>query len=622
MKHDRIPLEKLFGNQEFTNPQISPNGEKLAYLAPYEQVLNIWSTPLDLDNFPLTAHDYMTVARVITQDRGSGIRHYMWAQDNRNLLYLQDSGGNEDWSLYRADSKTCEVQHLTPFHGVHVRMIGLSSVYPEEVLIAMNIEDPQAHDVYRLNIFTGKLKLIERNRQAVKQWIVDDELNIRGAVAALPDGGLNLLFRDNDAEKWNIALTWAAEDEMCSRPVSSLSKDGTTIYLVDSRGFSTGRLVKFNILNSKTQIIAEDPEYDVTDMMIHPDTFEIQAVAFYKERKEWRFFDPAVEKDFAVLKNSLQGDINILGRFKEDGLWLVEAVLDTAPVAYYVYDRTTGEIRFLFQRNQMGDYPLEKMEPISFQARDGLTLHGYITFPPGKPKKNLPMVLMIHGGPWARDHWGFRGETQWIANRGAICLQVNFRGSTGYGKHFVNAGNLEWGAKMHDDLVDAVHWCIAQGYADPQRVAIFGMSYGGYAALVGATFTPDLFCCTIEACGLSNLAAYVRRISPYWAPNLPSIKSRLGNPETDEAMLYSRSPIDKVQNLNKPILMAHGDNDVHVKRIQSDQMVQELKKNGVQYEYMTFPDEGHSFAKPGNRLAFFKKAEDFLVRYLDIGREQ
>ena len=311
------------------------------------------------------------------------------------------------------------------------------------------------------------------------------------------------------------------------------------------------------------------------------------------------------------------GDIHVISRDLADENWLIAYVVDNGPVAHYAYNRAARSLTFLFHNQPaLTKYTLASCEPISLTSRDGLTLHGYITYPPGVERRNLPTVLLVHGGPWGRDGWGYNATSQWFANRGYASLQINFRGSTGYGKNFVNAGDREWGAKMHDDLVDTVQWAIDQGIANSKKIAIMGGSYGGYAALVGATFTPDLFCCAVDVVGPSNLVTLIRSIPAYWTTALDSLKKRVGDPDTEEEFLNSRSPLFKADRIKIPMLIGQGANDPRVKQAESDQIVEALKKNGVEHEYVLFPDEGHGFAKPENRIAFNRVAEKFLAKHL------
>jgi dipeptidyl aminopeptidase/acylaminoacyl peptidase len=356
---------------------------------------------------------------------------------------------------------------------------------------------------------------------------------------------------------------------------------------------------------------------DIAGVLLHPDTRDPQIVMFLKDRMEYLVLDPSVADDLKAVRALHPGDPSFSGRDDADENWLIAYNVDAGSVAYYMYDRASRTGRPLFvARPELADFRLAAMEPFSYAARDGLVVHGYLTFPPGVDRASLPAVLNVHGGPQVRDAWGYDPEAQWFANRGYLCVQVNYRGSTGYGKAFVAAGDREWGGKMHDDLIDAVSHIVDRGWADPARVAIYGGSYGGYAALVGAAFTPDVFCCAVDIVGPSNLKTLLETIPPYWAPMIAQLYRRVGNPETDEEFLWSRSPLSRARDIRTPLLIAQGANDPRVKQAESEQIVAALKDAGIDYEYMLFPDEGHGFAKPENRIKFYAAAERFLARYL------
>jgi len=600
-----IPRSVLVGNPEKVRARISPDGAMLAYVAPVDEILNVWVRTLGQDD-----------DRVITHDENRGIFQYFWAYDGRHIMYLQDKDGDENWRLHAVDLETGEDRDLTPFENVQVRIVDVNKHYPNTVIISMNRQDPRLHDVYRLDIETGDLTLIARNPGNVVGWVTDANLAVRGAVAVGRNGDLDLLTRESDDATWEKVLTWGPEDNMSSYPVA-FTKDGGSIYLVDSRNANAGRLVRFDLATRELEVIAEDPIYDVRDVIIHPDTYEVEAVSFLRDREEWVVIDDAVAEDFAAIRELDDGQFSITSVDTEYETWTVAFVKDDAPVSYWVYDRNTREGTFLFvHRPELGRYTLAKMEPISFTSRDGLTIHGYITFPPMKPRRNQPMVLDVHGGPWARDVWGYNPEAQLFANRGYICLQVNFRGSAGYGKEFLNAGDKEWGGKMHNDLIDAVNWAIDQGYADPERIAIYGHSYGGYAALVGATFTPDVFACAVAGMGPSNLITFINSVPPYWTTMLENMYKRIGDPRTEEEFLRSRSPLFKVDQIKIPMLIAQGANDVRVKETESEQIVAAMKEKGLDVEYLLFEDEGHGFLKAENRLKFYAATERFLAKHL------
>lgn len=600
-----IPRSILFGNPEKAAPLLGPDGRRLAYLAPLDGVLNVWV------GSPGAHHD-----QPVTRDRDRGIRVYFWGRDSRHILYLQDKGGDENWRLFAVDVDARTERELTPFPDVQVQIVEHDKHFPNDVVIAMNREDPRRHDVYRLDLRTGTAGLVAKNPGNVVHWVTDTALQVRGAVASREDGGFDLLVRATERDPWITMLSWSAEDALTSGPVS-FARDGQSLILRDSRGANAARLVRLSLSAGDLAVLAEDPDYDVAEVMTHPDTYEVQLASFIRARREWTVLDPRIRQDVDAVRALKDGDFLIYDRTDADDRWLVGFTQDTAPASYYAFDRTAKRGEFLFTtRPALEQYTLAAMEPVSFAARDGLTIQGYVTWPPRLPRERLPMVLNVHGGPWHRDAWGYDPEAQWLANRGYACLQVNFRGSTGYGKRFINAGDREWGGKMHHDLVDAVQWAIGRGIADSTRVAIYGGSYGGYAALVGATFTPDLFRCAMSIVGPSNLITFINTIPPYWSSYRSMLYQRVGNPEAEPEFLRSRSPLFHVDRIKIPMLIAQGANDPRVKRAESEQIVEAMKAKGIDHEYLVFDDEGHGFAKPENRLRFYAAAERFLAKHL------
>ena len=600
-----IPRETLFGNPEKVSPRISPDGTLLAYRAPSEGVMNVWVKTIGQeDDHP------------VTNDDNRGIRRYFWSEDSKSIMYLQDIGGDENWRLYGVNIETRETKDLTPYDNVQVQIIDRSKHYPNDLIIAMNKDNPQLHDVYRLDLTTGKTKLVAKNSGMIMGWITDTNMKVLGAQQANEVGGVDLLVRDSENADFKKLLSWDANDALSSGAIG-FTKDGKSLYISDSRDANTSRLIKMNIASGETQIIAEDPKYDVSDVLMHPDSYEIQAVLFTKDRDEWTVFDETVRADFEAIKKLDRGDFFISNRDNADNTWLIGYTVDNGPVPYYAWDRKSQSATFLFvHRPDLKKYELAKMEPISFTASDGLEVHGYLTLPADKEPKMLPMVLNVHGGPWARDVWGYNPEAQWIANRGYACLQINFRGSTGYGKNFLNAGDKEWGAKMQQDLTDAVNWAVKMGYADPAKVAIYGGSYGGYAALAGATFTPDLYCCAVDIVGPSNLITLIQNIPPYWKTFLDIFYMRVGHPEKDEEFLKSRSPLFKVDNIKIPMLIVQGANDPRVNQVEAEQIVEAMAAKGLDYEYLLYPDEGHGLAKPDNRVSMYASVEEFFAKNL------
>ncbi len=600
-----IPRRILFGNPVKTTPRISPDGTRLAYLAPVNDVLNVWVGPIGKEEF-----------KPVTKDTERGIRFYFWAADNKHIVYIQDAGGNENWRLFATNLETQETRDLTPFENVQVQILDSDKHFPNELLIAINKENPQVHDVYHLDLTTGELTIVAKNPGNIVGWVIDTQFKVRAGHGARPDGGIDLLVRDKEESDWKTIVSWDADDALTSGALG-FTGDGQALYLQDSRGVNAGRLVKLQLTTNEIEVIAQDPQYDVENVLIHPDTHEIQAVAFNKDRLEWTVLDETIRLDFDRIREIHQGDFSIVGRDDADATWIVAFNVDDGPMPFYAYERKSQKADFLFDNQpELKQYTLAPMVPITFTAKDGLTIHAYLTLPAGEKKSNLPLVVNVHGGPWARDIWGYNPPAQWFANRGYACLQINYRGSTGYGKDFTNAGDKEWGGKMHQDLVDGVNWAVQQGIADPRKVAIYGGSYGGYAALVGATFTPDLFCCAIDIVGPSSLVTLIRSVPAYWVPMLASMYKRVGNPDTEEEFLNARSPLFHVENIKIPMLIAQGANDPRVKQAEAEQIVAAMKSKGINYEYMLFPDEGHGFAKPENRIKFYAAAEKFLATYL------
>jgi dipeptidyl aminopeptidase/acylaminoacyl peptidase len=605
-----IPRNVLFGNPERTSPRISPDGTRLAWIAPRDGVLNVWVAPIGADGVDWAA------AQAVTEDTDRGVRVFGWARDARHVLYLQDIGGDENWRLYDVDLQTMARRDLTPFEGIHANIIATSKRRPTEVLVGINADNPQLHDVYRLDLSTGSL-VKEIVNPGYAGWVADEDLVVRCALAPLADGSFDVLVRDSAAEDWRTLLSIPAED-VTSSDVLSFSGDGRSMLMISAADANAGRLARVDLQTGALTVLAEDPAADVTGAMLHPDTRDPQIVMVLKDRMSYTVLDPSVEEDFAAVRALHHGDPMFIGRDEADRTWLVAFTNDDGPIPYFMYDRATRSGSFLFEHQPaLSRYDLAHMEPFTFTARDGLEIHGYVTFPPRLGRAGLPAVVNVHGGPQVRDTWGYDAEAQWLANRGYLCVQVNYRGSTGYGKAFVAAGDREWGGKMHDDLVDAVQYVCDQGWADPKRVAIYGGSYGGYAALVGAAFTPDVFCCAVDIVGPSNLKTLLETIPPYWAPAKAQLYRRVGDPEKDVEFLWSRSPLSRAGDIRIPLLIAQGANDPRVKQAESEQIVAALDEAGIEHEYMLFPDEGHGFAKPENRIKFYTAAERFLARYLD-----
>ncbi len=599
-----IPREVLFGNPEKASPQLSPDGTQLAYLAPDKGVLNVWVRTIG-----------KTDDHVVTSDKKRGIRFFIWQYDGNYILYIQDKDGDENWHLYQTNLKTKMTRDLTPFDGIQARLVARDYKFPDQLLAGLNVRDRRAHDVYRLNLKNGALDLDTENPGEVSDWTADGNLVIRAAQVQTPDGGTLIRVRDSAATPWREFQRWSSDETLGG--VLGFSADGKALRLISSVGANASRLLEVDLATGKTTVAAEDPQFDVGTAMIHPKARKLEAVQFIRARREWSVLDKSLQGDFEALRKVREGDFSVTNRDLEDKTWLVAYITDDGPVYYYAYDRATKKSTLLFSHQPaLERYKLAKMQPVSFKARDGMTIHGYLTLPAGAEPKNLPMVLDVHGGPWGRDVWGFHPEVQWLANRGYAVLQINFRGSTGYGKAYLNAGDREWAGKMHTDLIDGKNWAVQQGYANPKKICIMGGSYGGYATLVGVTFTPDDFTCGVDIVGPSNIATLIRSIPPYWTPIKSLFDKRVGKVETEEEFLKSRSPLFKAEQIKVPLLIGQGANDPRVKQAESDQIVAALRKNNKPVEYIVFPDEGHGFARPENRLAFYAAAEQFLAKHL------
>ncbi len=612
-KTELIPRKILFGNPERITARLSPDGTKISFLAPINDVLNVWVGPIEDP----------TSARPITKDTDRGIYRYFWSYTNEHIIYIQDKAGEENWRIYSVHVETNITKDLTPLEGVNARIQGVSPKFPYEILVALNDRVPELHDIYRVNIETGHRKLIEEN-EGFAGYMVDDDYNIRFAYMMTADGGYELL-KPNHENEWELFLKVPMEDTLTTDPIG-FDKTGNFLYMIDSRDRNTAALFQLNIENKDRIMLAENETADVDDLIFHPTEKTVQAVAFYYDRKHWQVLDEDILQDLTYLKSVADGDVEIVSRTLDDKYWIVAYILDNGPVQYYLYDQINQKAEFLFTNNQqLEDLPLAQMHPTIIESRDGLNLVSYYTLPLNshengelRPRDPLPMVLLVHGGPWSRDIWGYDSQHQWLANRGYAVLSVNFRMSTGFGKEFINAGNLEWGGKMHDDLIDAVQWAVDEGIADPDRIAIMGASYGGYATLAGMTFTPEIFACGIDIVGPSNLVTLLESLPPYWEPTIELFAKRVGDHRTDEGkqFLIERSPLTYVDRIQNPLLIGQGANDPRVKQSESDQIVQSMEEKEIAVTYVLYPDEGHGFARPENRLSFYAIVEAFLSEYL------
>ncbi len=607
------PRNVFFGNPDRVSPQLSPDGKHLAFLAPVDGVMNVWVGPADDPG----------KAKPVTKEAKRGLRQYTWTYTPNRLVYLQDEAGDENFHLYLVDVAGGAVTDLTALPGARAEIVAASHRVPGKLLVGLNDRDKRHHDVYEIDLATAKRKLVFKNEEGYRV-VADLDLRVRVASKMLPDASLDVRTVDA-AGKTKPLLTVSADDVM-GTDLLGFDETGKVLYLRDTRGRDKSAIVTLDPAKGTTAVVHEPTKADAADVLVHPTRRTVQAVATTFERREWAFLDKGLEADFAALGKADRGDVQVLTRTLDDARWVVGFVRDDGPVRYHLYDRKAQTTTFLFAASvALEKLDLARMHPVVIPSRDGLSLVSYLTLPrksdpdgDGKPDAPLPLVLLVHGGPWARDAWGYNGTHQWLASRGYAVLSPNFRGSTGFGKKFVNASDKEWAGKMHDDLLDAVGWAVKGGVAAEDRVAIFGGSYGGYAALVGLTFTPKTFACAVDIVGPSNLVTLLENVPPYWAPFLPRLTAKMGDPKTDEgrAWLTSRSPLTKVDQIVRPLLIGQGANDPRVKQAESDQIVRAMRARKIPVTYVLYPDEGHGFVRPQNRKSFNAVAEAFLAQCL------
>ena len=607
-----IPRADIFGNPTKAQGLISPDGKWISWLAPRDGVLNIWVAP---------AHD-LAKAKPLTSEKVRPIRRHFWAQDSKLILFINDHGGDENYLLYGVAPTGGEIRSFTPFRKTAVQFYGDSRKHRDEVLIGLNNRDPQWHDVYRLNTSTGALEKIYENH-GFSGFIIDDDLRVRFATREKAGGTTEVLrFEDGKTEPFT---TVPPEDSISSQTLN-MSADGKTLYAIDSRGRDKAALVALDAKTAKEKVLGESTKADVVpDVLSNPITLVPEAYSVNYLKSEWFPIGDAVKADIEALNRLVKGQWSIASRDDADTKWIVVADEVTAPITYYVYDRKAKKLDKLFvTRPALEGKPLAPMYGVEIKARDGLTLVAMLTLPVGsgdgmKPKQPLPMILNVHGGPWAQDKFGYNSEAQWMANRGYAVLQVNYRGSTGFGKEFVEAANHQFGGKMHEDLIDAVKWAVDNGITTSDKVAIYGGSYGGYATLVGMTFTPTTFACGVDIVGPSNLVTLIQSFPEYWKPFMESSwYRRVGNPDKpeDRERLLAASPITRMDKIQRPLLIAQGANDPRVTRTESDSIVKAMVEKKIPVTYVVYDDEGHGFARPENRVSFYAISEAFLSKCL------
>lgn len=598
-----IPLRDFFRNPETTGYELSPSGELIGFLKPVDHRLNVWVQPKSGGE-----------AKQITSVKDRDIRGFFWKGD-KYLLYLKDNEGDENYHIYVAQSDGSGTRDLTPFEGVRAEMIDDLEDDATDLIIGLNKRNKEVFDAYRLNIETGDLKLIAENPGNISSWITDHAGNIR--VATTTDGvNTTLLYRKTEQDAWKPVITTSFKETFAPQ---FFTFDNKALYGVSNIGRDKAAIVEFDPETGKeTKVLFDHPEVDVSDLHYSKKRKVITSATYTTWKEERRFFDPVTEQLYTSLEHKLPGyDVYVVSSNKAEDTFIVRTITDRSLGSFYLYESNSGTLTKLADRNPwLKEEQLAEMKPIEYKSRDGLVIHAYLTLPKGKPSKDLPIVVNPHGGPWVRDEWGFNPEVQFLANRGFGVLQMNFRGSTGYGRKFWEAGFKQWGQSMQDDITDGVKWLIDQGVADPKRVAIYGGSYGGYAVLEGLTKTPDLYAAGVDYVGVSNLFTFMKTVPPYWKPFLDMMYEMVGNPEKDKALFEKNSPALNADKIKAPLFVAQGAKDPRVNIDESNQIVDALKKRGIDVEYMVKENEGHGFHNEENRFSFYEAMESFLAKYL------
>lgn len=609
-----IERAKIFGNPTKAAARLSPDGKWLSWIAPRDGVLNVWVAPAD----------HPSQAKPLTDEKVRPIRSNFWSPDSKVVLFIQDKGGDENFLLYGVDVASGKQTNYTPFEKTRAQVLQISSKIKDRILVGINNRDPRWHDVYSLELATGKLTLVQQN-DGYGGFLADDQLKLRIAEKSRADGGVSY-YRMNDGKVESTPLVEVGLEDSQTTSPWAFTTDGSTLYWTDSRQRNTSALVAQDVASGKMTVLAEDQRADIGGTLQDKKTGRVQAYSIDYLTQEYVPLSDDIKDDLAFLKNNTKGQFVITSRTEADDKWLVAVDAVTAPDATWLYDRKAKKLTRLYvSRPELEGAPLAAMQPVEIKSRDGLTLVSYLTLPKtvdptgsGKAGKPVPMVLFVHGGPWARDRYGYNSYHQWLANRGYAVLSVNYRGSTGFGKNFISAGDLQWGRKMHDDLIDAVQWAIRNGVTTGDKVAIMGGSYGGYATLAGVTFTPTTFACGVDIVGPSNLFTLLQTIPPYWEAGKQQFYKRMGDPTTEDgrALLKERSPLNYADKIRRPLLIGQGANDPRVNVRESEQIVDAMAARKIPVTYVVFPDEGHGFARPVNNIAFNAVTENFLAQCL------
>jgi len=612
--NDLIPLDVIMGYAEYSSPQISSDGNLILYrhMSGYEDnymVLNWQSGEQSAVNWP---------------DEVYGVPYAIWAPDGETILLFVDNMGDENYGLYTSNVYTGDTSTVLPGGENNCYYVADNPKNDKEIYLCIFNDATSLFDLYLINYETGKKSLVMQNPGDITGYLFDHQGKLRIVTRADDSAGDHVWLKNDTNKKntqfaeneWQQILQWDYEDADTSGVVGFM-QDDTRILYIDSSGSDTSKLATYDMNTGEKAEIFSDPNYDIYGSWTDLELDKVTAVSVEGAYLQWHVLDDSFQDDYDVLKTIDEGVFDIIGSSENDEYWIVAYVSDTKETDYYVYDMAAKEIKMLYNaRPELEEYDFAPMEPFSYTAGDGLNIEGYVTFPLNSDKENLPTVVLVHGGPWARDSWGYSDEVQLLANRGYAVLQVNFRGSTGYGKDFMNAGDKEWGGLMHQDILDAVNYAIDQGWTDKERVGIYGASYGGYEALISAAFSSDVFKCAVDAFGPSSLLTFIESIPAKWSIEYQDLIRAVGDPDTEQELMTSRSPLYFADQVEIPMLIAQGGNDVRVPQQESDQMVEALKKAGVPVTYLLFPDCGHGFNSQEDMTKFYSTMEEFLSENL------
>ena len=603
---NKTPLEDFFKNPVKSSFKLSPDGERLAFLAPYDQRMNIYVRSIN-----------DTSSERLTELTDRDVAGYFWANDQK-IVFLKDDGGDENFKLYGVNIDGTDSICYTDFDDVRTKIIDPLRDIPDEMLIGLNKRNPQVFDVYRLYLSTGEMEMIAENPGNIQGWMTDHEGKLRIAYAIVNGIETQVLYRETEDDDWTELMKTSFKDSFSPY---LFTFDNKNLYVITNLNRDKTALVEYNLETKEEVMLYENDDYDLSGVSYSRKRKVLTYAAYTSWKRQMYFFDDEYEQIYTDLQTLLPNyEVVITSRNLDEDMFIVRTYSDKSRGTYYLYDLASKNLQKLADLSPwINEDEMASMEPITYQTRDGLTIHGYLTLPNGltmDDAENLPVVINVHGGPWARDHWGFNPEVQFLANRGYAVLQVNFRGSTGYGKEFWTMSFKQWGLTMQDDITDATKWLINEGIADSSKVAIYGGSYGGYATLMGIVKEPDLYCCAVDYVGVSNLFTFMKTIPPYWKPMLDMMYEMVGDPVADSVAMNISSPVFHVDKIVTPLFVAQGANDPRVNIDESDQIVQALKDRGIDVEYLVKEDEGHGFHNEENRFDFYRAMEDFLSQHM------